>query len=188
MTVTDYTFVEYTKHIELIMATLAFPKSSHQSGFRLMLRNPHPKKERHGDCGTRAICLALGLDYQKVWNAATKMKQMNAPTYRYNYGYKVEYRKSMATATWGLGRRDLMDTLSYLGIDSSWTDMKTFNFMFNKDNVPPHCIAMLPRHWVAVRDGAVWDSYDSRGTRARKLKGYVMFNKDDLERLNLLGV
>ena len=64
------------------MATLAFPKSSHQSGFRLMLRNPHPKKERHGDCGTRAICLALGLDYQKVWNAATKMKQMNAPTYR----------------------------------------------------------------------------------------------------------
>ena len=170
------------------MATLAFPKSSHQSGFRLMLRNPHPKKERHGDCGTRAICLALGLDYQKVWNAATKMKQMNAPTYRYNYGYKVEYRKSMATATWGLGKRDLMDTLGYLGIDSTWTDMKTFNFMFNKDNVPPHCIAMLPKHWVAVRDGAVWDSYDSRGTRARKLKGYVTFAKYDLERLNLLAV
>ena len=63
-----------------------------------------------------------------------------------------------------------------------------FNFMFNKDNEPPHCIEMLPRLWVAVRDGAVWDSYDSRGTRARKLKGYVMFNKDDLERLNLLGV
>ena len=75
-----------------------------------------------------------------------------------------------------------MDTLSDLGIDSSWTNMKTFNFMFNKDNVPKHCIAMLPRHWVAVRDGAVWDSYKvhSRGTRPRKLKGYVMFNKDNL--------
>ena len=170
------------------MATLAFPKSSHQSGLRLMLRNPHPKKEIHGDCGTRAICLALGLDYQTVWNAATKMKQMNAPTYCYNYGGGyVEYRKSKATATWGLSRRDLMDTLSYLGIDSSYTNMKTFDFKFNKENVPPLCIAHLPRHWVAVRDGAVWDTYDSRGTRPRKLRGYIMFNKEDLSRLNLLS-
>ena len=108
-----------------------------------MLRNPHPKKERHGDCGTRAICLALGLDYKTVWQFATNRKQRNNPY-------------SKATATWGLSRRDLMDTLSDLGIDSSWTNMKTFNFMFNKDNVPKHCIAMLPSHWVAVRDGAVW--------------------------------
>ena len=55
--------------------TISFPKSSHQSGFRLMLRNPHPKKERHGDCGTRAICLALGLDYKTVWQFATNRKQ-----------------------------------------------------------------------------------------------------------------
>ena len=154
--------------------TISFPKSSHQSGFRLMLRNPHPKKERHGDCGTRAICLALGLDYYTVWQFATNRNQRNNPY-------------SKATATWGLSRRDLMDTLSDLGIDSNWTNMKTFNFMFNKDNVPKHCIAMLPRHWVAVRDGAVWDSYDSRGTRPRKLKGYFMFNKDNLYDLNLLG-
>ena len=157
------------------MATLAFPKSSHQSGLRLMLRNPHPKKERHGDCGTRAICLALGLDYKTVWQFATNRKQRNNPY-------------SQATATWGLSKTDLMDTLSDLGIDNSFTCLKTFDFKFNKDNVPSHCIALLPRHWVAVRDGAVWDSYDSRGTRPRKLKGYVMFNKDNLCDLNLLGV
>tara|TARA_B100000161_G_scaffold238880_1_gene190040 strand:+ start:968 stop:1525 length:558 start_codon:yes stop_codon:yes gene_type:complete len=166
-----------------------FPRSTHHTGFHSMIRNPHPKKERHGDCGTRAICLALGIDYQTVWNAATKMKQMNAPTYCYNYGGGyVEYKKSKATATWGLSKRDLMDTLSYLGIDNSYTCLKTFDFKFNKENVPPLCIAHLPRHWVAVRDGAIWDSYDSRGTRPRKLRGYVMFNKDDLARLNLLGV
>ncbi len=162
------------------MATLAFPKSSHQSGLRLMLRNPHPKKERHGDCGTRAICLALGLDYQTVWNAATKMKQMNAPTVRTNYGGGyVTYSRSKATATWGLGKKDLMDTLSYLGIDSTFTNMKTFDFKFNKENIPSHCIALLPMHWVAVRDGAVWDTYDSRGTRPRKLRGYVTFQNLD---------
>ena len=156
------------------MATLAFPKSSHQSGLRLMLRNPHPKKERHGDCGTRAICLALGLDYKTVWQFATNRKQRNNPW-------------SQATATWGLSKEDLMDTLSDMSIDSRFTNLKTFDFKFNKDNVPPHCIALLPRHWVAVRDGAVWDSYDSRGTRPRKLRGYVSFSKDSLEDLNLLA-
>ena len=157
------------------MATLAFPKSSHQSGLRLMLRNPHPKKERHGDCGTRAICLALGLDYKTVWQFATNRRQINNPY-------------SQATATWGLSRKDLMDTLSDIGIDSSYTNLKATNIKFNKENVPPLCIARLPRHWVAIRDGAVWDSYDSRGTRARKLRGYVTFNKEDLSRLNLLSV
>ena len=140
-----------------------------------MIRNPHPKKERHGDCGTRAICLALGIDYQTVWQFATNRKQRNNPY-------------SQATATWGLSKTDLMDTLSDLGIDNSYTCLKTFDFKFNKENVPPLCIAHLPRHWVAVRDGAIWDSYDSRGTRPRKLRGYVMFNKDDFARLNLLVV
>ena len=101
--------------------TNSFPKSSHHSGLRFMIRNPHPKKERHGDCGVRAISLALNLDYNKVWNAATKMKQMNAPVYEYNYGGGyVEYKQSKATATRGLSKTDLVDTLGYLGYEAEY--------------------------------------------------------------------
>ena len=155
--------------------------SSHHSGLHFFRRNPHPKKERHGDCGTRAICLAFGLDYNKVWHWATKMKQLHAPTYCYNYGGGlVEYKKSKATATWGLSRRDLMDTLKCFNLDVVYkqcTD-RDIKLYFHKDNLPERCIAHVPRHWVAVKDGAIWDTYDSRGTRPRKLRGYVCLRKD----------
>ena len=164
--------------------TIALPQSSHQSGLHFFCRNPHPKKERHGDCGTRAICLAFDLDYEKVWKVATEMKQMNAPTYRYNYGGFVDYRKSKATATWGLSKRDLMDTLKYLGFDVVYKktaykeEGRDIQMYFYKGNLPERCIAHVPQHWVAVKDGAIWDSYDSRGTRPRKLRGYVCLRKD----------
>jgi len=166
--------------------TISFPKSSHHSGLRVMIRNPHPKKERHGDCGVRAICLAFDLDYNKVWNAATKMKQMNAPLYKYNYGGGyVEYKKSKATATRGLSKTDLIDTLAFLNIDAVYKTTaykeigRDIQMYFHAGNLPERCIAHIPRHWVAVKNGSIWDSYDSRGTRLRKLRGYVCLREDD---------
>ena len=162
--------------------TNSFPKSSHHSGLRFMIRNPHPKKERHGDCGVRAISLALDLDYNKVWNAATKMKQMNAPVYEYNYGGGyVEYKQSKATATRGLSKTDLVDTLGYLGYEAEYIcltkhrnqDRSTW-FYFNQMHLPKErCIVHVPRHWGAVKDGAIWDTWDSRGQRPKKLRGFV---------------
>ena len=157
-------------------------KTSNHSGLHYMRRNPHPKKERHGDCGVRAICLALDLDYNKVWNAATKMKQMNAPTYCYNYGGGyVEYKKSKATATRGLSKTDLVDTLGYLGYKAEYVcltkhrnqDRSTW-FYFNKMHLPKQpCIVHVPNHWIAVKEGAIWDTWDSRGSRPKKLRGFV---------------
>ena len=49
---------------------------------------------------------------------------------------------------------------------------------FYKGNLPERCIAHVPQHWVAVKDGAIWDTYDSRGKRPRKLRGYVSLRKD----------
>lgn len=161
--------------------TISFPKSSHHSGLRFMKRNPHPKKERHGDCGVRAICLAFDLPYQYVWNIATRMKRLNADGY---FDYYGNYRKSMKSATWGLGRKELMDTLECLDIDAVYkethmTDCEGEHYhYFANCNLPDRCIAHVPMHWVAVKDGAIWDTYDSRGTRPRKLKGYVCLRSD----------
>ena len=87
-------------------------KTANHSGLHYMRRNPHPKKERHGDCGVRAICLAFDLDYDKVWKRATSNKRNNAPVYCYSDGTGSHYyERSKATATWGLSKDDLIETL-----------------------------------------------------------------------------
>ena len=162
-----------------------FPKSSHQSGLRFMKRNPHPSKDVIRDCGVRAICLAFDLEYEKVFKACTQMKRMNAPTYEYwsIQAQDVVYKRSNADASKGLNRRSLMDALEILGLDVVYqktTDKKrNIHMYFNADNLPDRCIAHVPNHWVAVRDGAIWDTWDSRGKRARKLRGYVCLRGDN---------
>ena len=46
-----------------------------------MKRNPHPTKDLIRDCGVRSICLAFDLEYEKVFDACTRMKRMNASYY-----------------------------------------------------------------------------------------------------------
>ena len=96
------------------MTQTAFPPSSHPTGLHFFKRNPHPKKENHGDCGTRAICLTFDLPYNKVWNAATKAIRDSAP--RYRYSPYMDWQKSKATANGGISRRALTSTLYNLNI------------------------------------------------------------------------
>ena len=162
---------------------LQFPKSSHHSGLRMMLRNPHPNKERHGDCGTRAICLAYDLDYKDVWNRATYHKRIDS----YYYDQWGQRRQSYRSADWGLGKSELLATLRYFDLDVTYVSLTGYDnkdkstwLYFNQDNLPKTCIAHIPNHWVAVREGAIWDTYDSRGKRPRKLRGYVCLKTDRL--------
>ena len=54
--------MDLTKNEKLVLNS----KTCHPSGLHHMRRNPHPKKEDHGDCGVRAIVLATGMDYSRV--------------------------------------------------------------------------------------------------------------------------
>ena len=151
------------------MTQTAFPPSSHPTGLHFFKRNPHPKKENHGDCGTRAICLTFDLPYNKVWNAATKAIRDSAP--RYRYSPYMDWQKSKATANGGISRRALTSTLYNLNI-FDWKFTKLNNTMFLKGNFPDNCIAELATHYVAIKNGAILDSWDCRGKRPRKLIGY----------------
>ena len=169
MLVMDTKFIKYTKHNVLIMATLAFPKSSHQSGLHYFRRNPHPKKEDHCDCGVRSICLAFDLPYNKVWKAATKVKREWAGYYYDQWGRK---KKSQVTATSSLSKGELIRTLWELDIhDWEYTPISR-GTKFHAKHLPDHCIAAQADHWVCVKDGAIWDSWDSRGARPKRLEGY----------------
>ena len=52
--------------LQIIQMTITLPKSSHPTGLHFFKRNPHPKKEDHGDCAVRAIALATDTEYWLV--------------------------------------------------------------------------------------------------------------------------
>ena len=151
------------------MALTALSPSSHPTGLHFYRRNPNPKKEHHSDCGTRAICLALNLPYNKVWKAATKAVRDTTPKYRYHPN--MAWKTTKATANGGLTKWALTNALYNLNI-YDWEYKTTRDTMFLKGNFPDHCIANLADHYVAIKDGAIWDTWDCRGKRPKILKGY----------------
>ena len=165
---------------------ISFPKSSHHSGLRYMKRNPHPDKALCRDCGVRAIALAFDLDYKTVFDVATECKRRLAPsTERWSVAQgDYIYTKSNADAAKGLNKESCMYALEKLGLDvvykeTTMTDAEGEHYLyFHANNLPDRCIAHVNRHWVAVRDGAIWDTWDSRGKRRKKLYGYVSLRSD----------
>lgn len=131
-----------------------------------MLRNPHPDKKHVGDCGTRSICLALDLPYKSTWNGITKLIRSN---YFYRYG-NGDWQASNRTANGGVSSNIMRKFLQSHG----WRYQSAPpGSLFKAHLLPELCIAEQADHWVCVRDGAVWDTYDSRGKRPKKLIGWL---------------
>ena len=148
---------------------ITFPKSSHHSGLRYMNRNPPPENKLVRDCGVRAICLAFDQEYEKVFSLATTNKRLNADDNSYWSVAAQDYiYRTTPDAGKGLNKEACMDTLKDLGLDvvykdTTMTDQDGEHYLyFYAGNLPDRCIAHVNRHWVAVRDGAVWDTWDSR--------------------------
>lgn len=117
---------------------------------------------RCGDCVTRSIVMATGLDYEWVWESLTELKTKKK-------GQTVN--KKRGTASTGVPHyisRNYLKSLGWKYIDCKDGEK------FVKDNLPDVCIADLPGHYVFVKNGVVYDTYDSRGKRKRKLEGYYV--------------
>lgn len=133
----------------------ALPKSSHPTGLHFFVRNPHPKKEKHSDCVTRAIVLATGDPYWRVWETLTGWKQERVP-------WPSRETANSGTPT-SLGLRYLR----------AWCYHGPTELHVN--NLPPLCIVVMPGHWACVMDGVLLDTWDSRGKgrKPRRLKGFI---------------
>ena len=153
--------------------TISFPKSSHPTGLHFFRRNPHPKKEDHGDCGVRAITLATGTDYERVRFYADRWIQEN--DYLYSepcWGYRTRYKTCYSGMTAGDMTSILVDIgRSYNKKLRGWNHHR-FSSVFHVDKLPSVCIVEQSQHFVAVKDGAIYDSWDSRG-KTKKLKQVV---------------
>ena len=155
-----------TKNEKLVLNS----KTCHPTGLHYMRRNPHPKKEDHGDCGVRAITLATGTDYSRVKFYADRWIQEN--DYEYSepcWGYRTRYKTSYGGMTAG----DMTSILHAIGRSYN-TDLRRWSYHgltteFHVDKLPSTCIVEQCQHFVAVTHGAIWDSWDSRG-KTKKLK------------------
>lgn len=127
-----------------------------------MRRNPHPKGKECSDCGTRALVLALGLDYQETWEEITRLLNRHRVRWGRSGGRRL-------TANGGVTHGAMAGFLRPRG----WHYVKApTGTKFHARNLPAFCIAQQAGHLVLVRDGAIWDSWDSRGKRAKRLNGW----------------
>ena len=140
------------------------PKSSHPTGLHFVRRNPDPEGRSRSDCGVRSICLALDLDYETVFNELLPMQRRTS--YRYT---RDDIYYCGGTPAGGLQPRVMREYLQRKGWHSTTCPPGT---KFKAEHLPARCIAELATHFVCVRDGAIWDTWDSRGKRAKKLNGF----------------
>ena len=140
------------------------PKSSHPTGLHFVRRNPDPERRSRSDCGVRSICLALDLDYDTVFNELLPMQ--NESSYRYSYA--TIFLRRHSSRWFALRRYEGISPTQGLALHV----MSAPGTKFKAEHLPARCIAELATHFVCVRDGAIWDTWDSRGKRAKKLNGF----------------
>ena len=130
-------------------------KSSHPTGLHFHRRNPHPNKGEHCDCVTRAIVLATGKPYSMVFNGLHDLMQ----------DHDIP----------GTPKGGCLDSVArvYLNRRCGWDFVSLpTGTQFKADNLPELCIAVQAGHYVLVAKGSIWDTFDSRGKRRKKLTGY----------------
>ncbi len=140
------------------------PKTSHPTGLHFVRRNPHPSKKEQGDCGVRSICLALDLDYGAVFRELLPMQQQSR-------WYESQWGDVYCGGTPAGGLDRVVMARFLLKRGWHWT-ASISGTKFKASNLPPRCIAIQAGHYVCVRDGAIWDTWDSRGKRAKRLDGF----------------
>jgi hypothetical protein len=138
--------------------SIVFLTDPHITGLAYAEHNVRPEGvEAKGDCVTRAIVMATGLDYQEVWDELTRRKK--GPS------------NKRGTASSGMPHDISREYLNELG----WTYVSFHHGeKFTYENLPEECIVDLPGHYTYVKRGIVYDAYDCRGKRRRKLEGYYV--------------
>ena len=114
--------------------TVELPKSSHPSGLHFFKRNPHPKKEDHGDCAVRAIALATNTEYWLVKHYAD-----DAVVQRHDGDEPVWGYKRYQTSYGGMTRQEMTSTINDMAKSNrklyDWIYVP-YNTVFHKDNLP----------------------------------------------------
>lgn len=127
-------------------------------------------KGRTGDCVTRAICNATGLDYKKVYD------DLNALAKTERTGKRKHKKSNSRTGVYKRTYHKYLESIGY-----KW--QATMNIGTGcrvhlcKDELPNGVIIVsLSSHLTCVKNGVIYDTYDCSRDETRCVYGY--FYKD----------
>ena len=129
------------------------------------------KRDGKGDCVTRAVAIASGLDYQKVWDDFTAMNAKTRQTKR-----TAKRAKDNADSGVYMKRKAFKDYMKELGFE--WVPTMKIGsgctVHLRKGELPTkgRMVVNVSRHAVAVVDGVVHDTYDPCRGGTRCVYGY----------------
>lgn len=132
-----------------------------------------------GDCVTRAIAIASGLPYKEVYdrlaegNATQRLCKVEKR--RLRYGKSVKSGKRTAAEGIQTSRQWFKNYMAELGF--KWTPTmfvgQGCKVHLRADELPKGTIIVsLSRHWCAVVDGVIQDTYDPSRDGTRCVYGY----------------
>lgn len=124
-----------------------------------------------GDCGTRAICNATGMDYKEVYQSL-QIIQKSWGKKKTKNNLKIR-RSSVREGTYMCVMR------AYLEHDLGWTWVPTSGIgvretiHLKEDELPKgRIILRVSKHYTAAIDGMLIDTYDCTRGGTRKVYGY----------------
>lgn len=129
-------------------------------------------KGKAGDCGVRAFCNATGADYLEVYDLVNELAQGERPRTRRG-GVK---KKSRSNARTGI-HRPIMDKL-VARIGGTWTPTMQIGqgcrVHVRADELPAEGrhVLNLSRHFAALVDGVLLDTYDCSREGTRCVYGF----------------
>ncbi len=132
------------------------------------------RKGNTGDCVTRAICIATGLPYMKVYNRLAEGNATQRKSKRERYS---KSRNGVKTASRGIftKRKWFKDYMNELGFEfvATMTIGSGCKVHLKADELPKGTIiCRVSKHYVAVVDGVINDTYDCSRNGTRCVYGY----------------
>ena len=129
-------------------------------------------KGRTGDCVTRAVAIAAQLPYQQVYDRLAKGNATQRVTKR---SKKATARQKTASHGISTKRKWFKDYMKSLGF--TWVSTMGIGtgcqVHLKADELPKgRIIARVTRHYVAIIDGVINDTYDCSRDETRCVYGY----------------
>ena len=126
-------------------------------------------KGKTGDCGVRAVAIATGRPYAEVYDAINEASTREHPGARRS---KRAGRSSAGTGVWMATMKRYMEALGW-----RWHPTMAIGsgckVHLRADELPPgRIIVRLSRHYAAVIDGELHDTYDDSRDGTRCVYGY----------------
>jgi hypothetical protein len=146
-------------------------------------RSDAGRKGDTGDCVTRAIAIAAGLPYKEVYD---RLAQGNATERKSKRGRKARVGRKTASHGIAVKRKWFQDYMAELGF--VWTATMRIGsgcrVHLRGDELPKgRIIARVSKHYAAVIDGVLHDTYDCSREGTRCVYGYWAIPEERVEEL-----